>query len=59
MSSGRHRPFFDYGVLLARAGLRRDEIAMKLTEIAAPEAKMRKKIPGILKSLYNYGWFED
>jgi hypothetical protein len=29
----------------------------KLREIAGPETKMRKKIPGILKSLAKYGWF--
>jgi hypothetical protein len=59
MTCGRHRPYFDYGVLLAKAGLGRDEIELKLKEIAGPEAKMRKKIPGILKSLSKYGWFED
>ena len=57
MNEGRHRPFFDYAVLLARAGLGRDEIELKLEEIAGPERKMRKKIRGILKSLSKYGWF--
>ena len=59
MTSGRHRPLFDYGVLLARAGFGRDEIELKLGEIAGPKRKMRRKIRGILKSLSNYGWFED
>lgn len=59
MKEGRHRPFFDYAILLARARLGRDEIELKLEEIAGLEAKMRKKIPGIMRSLYNYGWFED
>jgi hypothetical protein len=59
MNEGRHRPFFDYGVLLARAGLGRDEIELKLKETAGDEQKMRKKIPGILKSLSKYGWFAD
>ena len=57
MNEGRHRPFFDYAVLLARAGLGRDEIELKLKEIAGPERKMRRKIRGILKSLSKYGWF--
>ncbi len=57
MTSGRNRPFFDYAVLLARAGLDRCEIETKLQEIAGPETKMRKKIVGVLKSLSRYGWF--
>ena len=59
MKEGRHRPFFDYGVLLARAGLGRHEIELKLGEIAGLERTMRRKIPDILRSLSKYGWFED
>lgn len=59
MTSGRNRPFFDYGILLARAGLGRDEIELKLGKIAGFERKMRRKITGILKSLSKYGWLED
>jgi hypothetical protein len=57
MHCGRNTPFFDYAVLLARAGFGRSDIEGKLREIAGRETKMLKKIPGILRSLANYGWF--
>jgi hypothetical protein len=57
MASGRNELFFYYGLLLARAGYDRSQIETKLREIAGSEAKMRKKIPGVLRSLANYGWF--
>ena len=56
MTCNRHKPFFDYGILLAQAGLGRGEIEWKLREIAGNECKLRKKIPGVLKSLSRYGW---
>jgi hypothetical protein len=59
MTCNRHRPFFDYEVLLAKAGLGESAIEGKLREIAGQETKMLKKIPGILRSLRNYGWFAD
>jgi hypothetical protein len=57
MTSGRHKPFFDYGVLLASAGYDRSQIEIKLREVAGSNAEMRKKVIGVLKSLANYGWF--
>jgi hypothetical protein len=39
-------------------GSSRSDIERKLREIAGQEAKMRNKIPGILRSLDNYGWFD-
>jgi hypothetical protein len=40
--------------LLAYSGLDRYDIQTKLEEIAGLEQKMRKKIPGVLKSLEIY-----
>lgn len=47
--------FSKYGVLLAYSDLDRYDIEMKLEEITGLEQKMRKKIPGVLKSLEKYG----
>ena len=41
----RHRLFFDYGVLLARAGFGRSEIQGKLREIAGRETKISRRYP--------------
>ena len=55
MTSGRHHLFFRFGVVLARAGLARDEIQARLFGCAGQEPKMRKKVPDVLKSLEKYG----
>jgi hypothetical protein len=56
MTSGRHKLFFRLGVFLARAGLAREEIQARLFGCAGQETKMQRKVPGVLKSLEEYGW---
>lgn len=54
MSHNRHRPFFEYAVLLALARLDEFEIEAKLEEVAGSEPHMRKKVAGAMRSLKKY-----
>ena len=56
MKSGRNLEFFKTGVHLARLGMNRSEVEAELYRIASSEMKMRRKVPGILKTLDKYGW---
>ena len=54
MSEGRHREAFMTGLALSRLGLSQDEVATELYAVVGPEPHLRKKVPGVVKSLKKY-----
>ncbi len=54
MTEGRHREVFMAGSRLRRLGLSKHEIEAQLLSVVGEERHMRKKIPGVIKSLVKY-----
>jgi len=55
MSEGRNHEIFTTGLNLSRLGLTPNEIEAELNAVVGSEPHMRKKIPGVIKSLVRYG----
>jgi len=55
MKEGRNHEIFMTGLNLSRLGLSPNEIEAELNAMVGTEPHMRKKIPGVLKSLGRYG----
>ena len=55
MSEGRNHEMFMTGLNLSRLGLSPNEIEAELNAAVGREPHMRKKIPGVIKSLGRYG----
>lgn len=51
MKEGRNHEMLMTGLNLSRLGLSPNEIATELNAAAGSEAHMRRKIPGVIKSL--------
>jgi hypothetical protein len=54
MKMGRNHEIFMTGLNLSRLGLSRNEIEAELNAVVGSEPHMRKKIPGVIKSLRGY-----
>jgi hypothetical protein len=55
MTEGRNHEMFMTGLNLSRLGLSPNEIATDLNATVGTQPHMRKKIPGVIKSLRGYG----
>jgi hypothetical protein len=55
MSEGRNHEIFMTGLNLSRLGLSANDIEAELFAAVGSEPHMRKKIPGVIKSLGRYG----
>jgi hypothetical protein len=55
MKEGRNHEMFMTGLNLSRLGLSANEIEAELKAVVGSEPHMRKKIPGLIKSLRGYG----
>jgi len=55
MNEGRNHEIFRTGLNLGRLGLSPNEIEAELNAVVGREPHMRKKIPGVIKSLRKYG----
>ena len=55
MNKGRNHEIFMAGLALSRLGLSPSEIATELNAVVGKEPHMRKKIPGVIKSLGRCG----
>ena len=55
MNEGRNHELFMTGLNLNRLGLSPSEIEAELFAVIGGEPHMRKKIPGVIKSLGRYG----
>jgi hypothetical protein len=55
MKEGRNHEIFMTGLRLSRLGLSPNEIEAELFAVIGSEPHMRKKIPGVIKSLGRYG----
>jgi hypothetical protein len=55
MKAGRNQEMFMTGLKLSRLGLSPNEIEAELFAVVGAEPHMRKKIPGVIKSLGKYG----
>ena len=55
MSEGRNHEMFMTGLNLSRLGLSPNEIEAELFAVVGSEPHLRKKIPGVIKSLGKYG----
>ena len=51
LKEGRNHEIFMAGLALSRLGLSPSEIATELNAVVGKEPHMRKKIPGVIKSL--------
>jgi hypothetical protein len=54
MKEGRNHEMFMAGLNLSRLGLSPNEIEAELFALVGSEPHMRKKIPGVIKSLGRY-----
>ena len=55
MKEGRNHEIFMTGLNLSRLGLSPTEIEAELIAVVGSEPHMRKKVPGVMKSLGRYG----
>ena len=55
MKEGRNHEIFMTGLNLSRLGLSPNEIEAELFAVVGREPHMRRKIPGVMKSLGRYG----
>ena len=55
MKEGRNHELFMTGLNLSRLGLSPNEIEAELNAVVSGEPHMRKKVPGVIKSLGRYG----
>ncbi len=55
MNEGRNHEIFMTGLNLSRLGFSSDEIEAELNAVVGTEARMRKKVPSVMKSLRGYG----
>ena len=55
MNEGRNHEMFMTGLNLSRLGLSPNEIEAELNAVVGSEPHMRRKIPGVIKSLGRYG----
>ena len=55
LKEGRNHEMFMTGLSLSRLGLSPNEIEAELFAVVGTEAHMRRKIPGVMKSLGRYG----
>ncbi len=55
MTEGRNHEIFMAGLNLSPLGLSPNEIEAELNAVVGREPHMRKKIPGVMKSLRGYG----
>jgi hypothetical protein len=55
MNAGRNHEMLMTGLNLSRLGLSPNEIATDLNAMVGTQPHMRKKIPGVIKSLRGYG----
>lgn len=55
MNEGRNHEMFMTGLNLSRLGLSPNEIEAELNAVVGTEPHMKKKVPGVIKSLGRYG----
>jgi hypothetical protein len=55
MTEGRNHEIFMVGLNLSQLGLTPNEIEAELNAVVGREPHMRKKVPGVIKSMGRYG----